>query len=138
MFRSFVYNLCDFSSKIWHQISSPMAYSELFRTFKLERFANMLKGALSGLRQFLATESPLKMTKNAFYFTSKALSGRKIFKYLSRLFAHVSNWLDWKDKVNFKFYDVAAWLAINCNTHKGNQTMKLGQLIEYNMRNIFL
>ena len=32
------------------------------------------KGALSGLRQFLATESPLKMMKNAFYFTSKALS----------------------------------------------------------------
>ena len=33
-----------------------------------------IKGALSGLRQFLSTESPLKMMKNAFYFTSKALS----------------------------------------------------------------
>ena len=22
-----------------------------------------------------------------------------------------------KDKVNFKFYDVTAWLANNCNTH---------------------
>ena len=32
------------------------------------------KGALSGLRQCLATESPLKMMKNAFYFTSEALS----------------------------------------------------------------
>ena len=31
------------------------------------------KGALSGLRQFLVTESPLKMISNAFYFTSKAL-----------------------------------------------------------------
>ena len=29
------------------------------------------KGAFSCLRQFLATESPLKMMKNAFYFTSK-------------------------------------------------------------------
>ena len=28
-----------------------------------------LKAALSGLRQFLATESPLIMMKNAFYFT---------------------------------------------------------------------
>ena len=28
-----------------------------------------IKGALSGLRQFLATESPLKIMKNAFYFT---------------------------------------------------------------------
>ena len=35
-----------------------------------------LKGALSGLRQFLATESPFKMMKNTFYFTSKALFSR--------------------------------------------------------------
>ena len=41
------------------------------------------KDALSGLRQFLATESPLKMMKNAFYFTLKALFGLKIFKFLS-------------------------------------------------------
>ena len=41
------------------------------------------KGALSGLRQFLATESPLKMMKNAFYFTLKALFVLKIFTFLS-------------------------------------------------------
>ena len=48
--------------------------------------------------------------------------------------------------VNFKFYDVTAWLTNNCNTHiaqylekiEGNQKMKFGQLIEYNMRSIFL
>ena len=28
-----------------------------------------IKGELSGLRQFLANESPVKMMKNAFYFT---------------------------------------------------------------------
>ena len=33
-----------------------------------------LKGALSGLRPFLAIKSPLKMMKNAFYFTSKLFS----------------------------------------------------------------
>ena len=38
---------------------------------------SLLKGA------FLATESPLKMSKNAFYFTSKAVSVLKIFKFLS-------------------------------------------------------
>ena len=32
-----------------------------------------IEGALSCLRQILGTESPLKMMKNAFYFTSKAL-----------------------------------------------------------------
>ena len=41
-------------------------------------------------------------------------------------------------------YDVTTWLTNNCNTQisqcsrsKENQTMKFGQLIDYNMRNIF-
>ena len=41
---------------------------------------NYFKDALSYLRQFLATESPLKMVKNAFYFTLKAILN--IFKFL--------------------------------------------------------
>ena len=41
------------------------------------------KGALSGLRQFLATERPLNMMKDGFYFTLKALFGLKIFDLLS-------------------------------------------------------
>ena len=40
-------------------------------------------GALSGLRQLLATESPLKMMKNTFYSILKALFVLKIFKFLS-------------------------------------------------------
>ena len=43
----------------------------------------ILKDTLSGLRQFLENESPLKMMKNAFYFTLKALFVLKIFKFLS-------------------------------------------------------
>ena len=42
-----------------------------------------VKGALSGLRQFLTTENPFKMMKNVFYFTSKALFVLKISKFLS-------------------------------------------------------
>ena len=42
-----------------------------------------VKGALSGVRQFLPTESPLKMIKGVFYFTLKALLVLKIFKLLS-------------------------------------------------------
>ena len=72
---------------------------------------------LSCLRRFLATESPLKRMKNAFYFTSEAIFVLKIFKFLSWLFGHVAKRLDKKDKVNFKFYDVTAWLTNNCNTH---------------------
>ena len=49
---------------------------------------------LSRLRQFLATESPLKMIKNAFYLTLKALFVLKITKFLSWLFAHVEKRFD--------------------------------------------
>ena len=61
-----------------------------------------IKAALSGLTQFLATESPLKMMKNAFYFILKALGVLKTFKFLSLLFGHVEKRLDF----NFKIYDV--------------------------------
>ena len=65
----------------------------------------------------MVAESTLKMMKNDFYFTSKALFVLKIFKFLSWLFRHVVKWLDKKDKVDFKFYEVTAWLTSNCNTH---------------------
>ena len=45
--------------------------------------------------QFLATESLLKMMKNA-YFTLKSLFILEIFKFLSRLFGHVEKQLDEK------------------------------------------
>ena len=61
-------------------------------------------------------ENPLKMVKNAFYLTSKALSILKIFKFLSWLFGHISKQLHEKD-VNFKLYDVTIWWTNNCNTH---------------------
>ena len=84
--------------------------------------SNSFQGALSGLRQFLATESPLKMMKNAFYFTSKTISILKIFQFLSWLFGHVAKPPDKKDKKNFmtnfmKFYDATACLTNNRNTY---------------------
>ena len=42
-----------------------------------------IKGALSGLKQFLAAENSLKMMKNAFNFTLRDLFVLKIFKFLS-------------------------------------------------------
>ena len=81
--------------------------------------------------------------KNAFYVTLKAIFVLKIFKFLSRLFGHVAKWLDQKDKVSFKFYDVTAWLTIthifpNISRSKGNQTIKFGQLKECNLIKFFL
>ena len=43
----------------------------------------IFKGTLIDLRQLLATESPLKMMKNAFHFILKALFALKIFKFLA-------------------------------------------------------
>ena len=46
-------------------------------------FNKIIKGALSDLRQFLTSESPLKIMRTAFYFTSNALLVLKILKFLS-------------------------------------------------------
>ena len=43
------------------------------------------------MRQFLATESPLKLIKNAVYFTLKAFF---VFKFLPGLFGHVEKRFD--------------------------------------------
>ena len=87
----------------------------------------------------------LKMMKNVFLFHLKALFVVKICKFLSWLFDHVEKRLDSKNKINFKIYDVTAWLTNNCNTHiyqylksKSNQATKFVQLIECYTRNIFL
>ena len=66
------------------------------------RSSQVIKGTLSRLRQFLATESPLNM-KNVFYFTLKALFVLKIFKCLSSLFGHIKNGLTRKIRLISKF-----------------------------------
>ena len=59
------------------------------------------KGALSCLKQFLATESPLKMMKNKFSFHLKRLFNvLNIFEFLSRSFRSRRRWLGTKAKVN--------------------------------------
>ena len=104
-----------------------------------------MKGTLAGMRQFLVTESPFKMMKNAFYFTLKVLFVFKIFRFFVLTFGHVEKQLDQKDQVNFKICDVtnlkqtiAIHVLPNISRSKSNQTMIFGQLIEYKMRNIFL
>ena len=74
-------------------------------------------GALSCLRQILGIESSLRMMKNTFYFTSKVPFVLNIIKFLSWLFGDIAKRLDKEDKVNFKFYDVTAWLTNDYNTH---------------------
>ena len=56
-------------------------------------------GALSGLRQFLATEHPLKIMKIDFYFTLKDLFALETFQFFFWIFGHEEKWLDKKAKV---------------------------------------
>ena len=63
--------------KIIHDLSKSNGIVETVKRKKKR------KGTLSGLRQFLGTATPLKMLKNAFYFTSKVFFVLKIFKFLS-------------------------------------------------------
>ena len=71
-----------------------------------------------------------------------ALFVLEIFKFLSWLFGYVEKQLDKKAMANFKIYNIKNWARNNCNTHiaqiaRSNQTIKSGQSVEYNMRNIF-
>ena len=79
--------------------------------------------------------------KNAFYFMLKTFSVLEMFT----IFCYVEKRLDKKVIVNFKIYDVTDWAKIitihilpNISRSKDNYAMKFGQLIKYNMRNIFL
>ena len=58
-----------------HQYVDFNFYYDNFSNFLLKQ----IKGTLSGLRRFLATESLLKIMKNAFCFTLKAFFAPKIF-----------------------------------------------------------
>ena len=97
------------------------------------------------MRQFLATESPLKKMKKGFYFTSKALFVLKIFKLLAWLFGHVST--SWIKKIkllsNFMTSQPGEQIIVihmlpNISRSKDNETMKFAHLIDCNIRNIFL
>ena len=76
-----------------------------------------IKDPLSGLRQFLGIESPLKMMKNAFCFMLKALFVLDIFKFSSWFFGYLEKRLDKKAEVNFEIYDVADWITNNYDAY---------------------
>ena len=97
---------------------------------------------------FLATGNSL----TAFYFTFKAVFVLKIFEFLPWLFllsrkiaCSKKNGLRSKLRLISKFMTpqtgkptIIIYVLPNISRSKDNQTMKFGQFIEYNMRNIFL
>ena len=82
--------------------------------------------------------------KNAFYFILKALFVLQILKFLSQLFCHVGK-TTWLEKFTSKFMTsqpglqtIVLHILPNISKNKNNQTMKFGQLLEYNKIIIFL
>ena len=51
---------------------------------------------------------------------------------------YVEKHLNKKAMVNFRIYDITDWVTLlNISKSKGNQAMKLGQLIKYSVNNFF-
>ena len=81
----------------------------------------VFKGPLSCLKLFLATESPLKIMKNAFYFTLKDLSFLGYLNFCSHVFGLVG-----------KRFDKKVRLISNLMTSQtGKQTITIYILAQY-------
>ena len=73
---------------------------------------------------YLLQLNPFKNIKNAFYFILKTLLVLETFKFLCWFFGLVKERLDYKDKADFKNYDVTVWSINNYITHKGQYLTK--------------
>ena len=114
--------------------------------FKCQSSVHLLKSDSHLLLSLYVDNSPSKVIKNAFYFILKSLSILKIFKFLSWHFGHV-----WKTTLLNRlsltskfmtlqpcFQTIPGLILPNISQSRGSQTMKFGQLTEYNKTNIFL
>ena len=100
----------------------------------------VLKVALSPYKKICVIcliESPLKMMRNAFYFILKTFRSQDIWPCRK-------NPLIRKIRLTSKFMTsqpglqtIAIHTLLNITPSRCNQTMKFGQLIEYNKTNIF-
>ena len=71
----------------------------------MESQAKLKAHPLSGLKQFVTTESPLISDEKCCFFHA-------LQKVFSRYLSFYLDFLDLiKEKVSFKFYDVLAWLT---------------------------
>ena len=99
-----------------------------------------IKGALSSQRQFLAIESHLKMIKSLFVSPLKLFLLSGYLNCSLDVLVMQENGLIRKIKLISRpgKQTNAIHILANIARSKDNPEMKFGQLIEYNMRNIFL
>ena len=106
--------------------------------------SNVFKGALSGVRQFLATGSPLKLVKMLFISPQKLFLFSRCSNFCFDFFIMQKNGLIKKITLNSSFMAsnpgsqaIKIHILPNIVRNKGKQTMKFGQLMESNI-NSFL
>ena len=92
-------------------------------TYNKKTFWKTIKSALTGLRQFLATECPLKKWKMPFISLQKLFSFSKYLSFGLDFLVMYRNGLIKKIKLTSNFM-TSAWLANNCNTHIGKYLEK--------------
>ena len=112
-------------------------YLIFFVTYVHQR--KIIKSALSALRQFLSIENPSKIVTNAFYlYLNNPFCSWDIYS-LFWFLGPVGKRLD-KIANNCNIVRTTFYLDIlpDISRNKTNQITKFGQLIECNMRNIFL
>ena len=98
------------------------------------------------MRQFSATESPLKIIKNAFfYLTLKALFFLKYLHFCLDVLFMQKNGLVRKIRLISNFMRsqtgkqiITIHILPDISRCRGNQTVKFDQLIKYNMSSIFI
>ena len=92
-----------------------------------------------------ASRTLFKNDENYFLFHLKNFLFLRYLNFCPDFFRSCTK-TDKKTSFNFKIYDVVNWEKNNDNIHideylklsKGKQTMKFGQLVEYNVKHTFL
>ena len=97
-----------------------------------------IKGAFSDMRHFLATNSPLKLIKNAFYFTLKTFFFSRFLNFCLDFLIMQKNGLIRKIRLISKLLmskiakqTIAMHILPNISRSKDNQAMKTGQIRKY-------
>ena len=114
----------------------PEIWSSLLFHIKSSKDLNVCKGPMSGMRQFLTAESPLKLIKNVSYFLLGAFFVLELFTFFLDFLVMYKNGLTKRLRLIPKFMTSQTGQQImtihilpNISRSKDNQTMKYGPLI---------
>ena len=129
---------------MWRLFLSKLSFTNKRKQFYLG-FLKISRILISGLREFLTIESPLKLMENAF------ISPQKLFSFSRNLDFCLDHSIMQQNNLIRKIRLISNSMASqsgkqtivihilpNISRSRGNQTIKFGQLIEYNIRQIFL